>query len=109
MELLRLRERVAAGCGVDDEQRLVRRFRVVLRDAAFHLLEFAHEIDLRVQATRRIAKQELDVLTIRRLIGVVTKRRGISVVLAFDHLNSDAISPDAELLDRGRAERVRGG
>ena len=55
-----------------------------------------------------VANQELDIAPVGRLVGFVTKRRRIGVVLTTDHFDFQALRPDRELLDRRCAEGVGG-
>src|ERR1051326_3237461 len=86
MKFASLRKGVAPRRGIDDEQRFIRRFLVLLRQAAFHLRQFGHQITFGVEPAGGVAKQELDVFAIRRFVSFVTKRGWIRVVLAANHL-----------------------
>src|SRR5437667_5459317 len=85
----------------------MRRVWIVLGQAAFHFLQFSHQIGFRVQSSSGIAKQEFDLSFLGCLIGLVTKRGWIGVVLTANHFHPQSLGPDAKLLDRRRAKGVR--
>ena len=109
MELLGLRDGVGSGGGVHDEELFVRRLPVVLGERAVDLAQFVHQVRPVVQPAGGVAEEELDVLPVRRRVGVVAQGGGVGIVLALDHFHPDAPGPDAELLDGGGAEGIRRG
>ena len=59
-----------------------------------------------MKASGGVTKQELDVAAFGGLVGLVTKRCGIRVVLPADHFDLQAFGPDGELLDGRGTEGV---
>ena len=107
MKFARLTERVAAGCCIDNQERLMRRSFILLCQRALHFLQFGHEIAFRVHAPGGVAQKKVGFLFCRPLVSVIAKCSGIRAVLTADHFNAQALRPNLKLLDRGRAKRVR--
>src|SRR5262249_47602684 len=108
VELACLTERVAARGRIDNEQRLMRRVRIEFAQGAFYLLQLGHQICFGVLPTGCIAKHKINLLPGCCLICFVTKRRGISAVLATDDFNAQSLCPDVELLDSRCTKSVCG-
>src|SRR6266508_4222425 len=68
LEFARLTERVAASGGIDYQQGLMRRGRVLFAKRAFHLLQLSQQIYFCVHSAGRVAQKKLNALFRRRLI-----------------------------------------
>ena len=102
----RLLQSVLAGGGVHHQQRLVRSAGDEALRGAAHLLQLRHQVALGVQSPGGIDDHVVDVSCLGGLQRIEQHRRRIAARLVLDDLNASAISPDFELLDRGRAKRV---
>jgi hypothetical protein len=108
MKPLCLRNAILPGGCVDHKQSLVRFASELLRHRTFDLLQLLHQVVLRLEAPRRVDEQ--DAARARRVVeGVEDDGRRIGARLLPHEVCPDAIGPDGQLLDGGRAERVRGG
>ena len=101
--------RVLADRGVEHEQHGVRGFRVDLPHDADDLFELAHELGPVLQPAGRVHHHHVGVELARAGQRVEGKPGGVGALLALDEVGRRAARPDAQLLDRGGAERVAGG
>ena len=109
VELARLLERVLSLARVEHQQHFVRRALVDPAHHALHLLQFVHQVRLRVQATCGVGEQDVDAPRAGCLQRVEHDRSGICAGGLRDHGHVVAIAPDLQLLDGGGAERVARG
>ena len=87
----------------------MRRLGILFREAPFHFAELRHQIAFRVQPAGGIAEKKIDLTFRGGLIRLITKRRGIGVVLTANHFHAEALGPNSKLLDGGGAKCVGGG
>lgn len=106
LEFARLRERVAAGCRIDHQERFVRRSRILLGQRPFHFLQLGHKIRFGMLTAGRVANQEIGFSFRRRLIGLVAERGRIGMVLGSDHFQAKTFRPNSKLFDRSGAECI---
>src|SRR6266487_1675163 len=102
VELLRLLDRVVACEGVPDVQDQVR-----VRHP-LDLLHLVHQVLVRLHAARRVDEDDVLRARPRVLDRVERDGRGVGAGLVLDELEADRLGVLLELLDRPRAERVRG-
>ncbi len=79
-----------------------------LLDDPAHLLELAHEVDLRVQAAGGVHEHDVGAARARRGHAVEDDGGRVGVGPLLDDLAADTLGPLVELLDGGGAERVAG-
>ena len=83
----------------------MRRARQRLRNHAFHLADFLHQVQLRGQPPRRVAEHEVDAARFRRVDRVENNCGGVARLLG-DHSHLVALAPDFQLLARRGAKGV---
>ena len=108
MKALRLGQRVLALARIEHEQHLVRRGWIEPRDDTLDLLDLVHEARRRVQAAGGVCDDDVDIARASRDERVVNDRRRVRPGLLCDDWRAGAFAPLLQLLDGGRAERIRG-
>ncbi len=104
-----LRQAVLAGRGVQDEEHLRPGPGQAPVDDPAHLGQLVHQVRLRVEASGRVRDEDVDVTGDRRVERVVDDGRRVGARGVGDDRRRRALPPQAELVDRRRAERVAGG
>ncbi len=106
VENLRLLKRVLTSRGVDNEQDLVRKRRVVLRHDAFDLPQLLHQVLLRMETTGSIDENEIRADAEPSFHRRVRHGRRVGALLVAYYLCFGTIGPDRQLIICCRAEGV---
>ena len=107
-EILRLRDGVLAGGGIEHQQHFVRRAVDALGDDVADFGQLAHQMVLRVQPAGGVDDQHIDPAALGGLAGVVRHGGGVGAHLVLDDFHAEPLGPDRELIDGGGAEGVAG-
>src|ERR1700730_14777193 len=108
-ENLDLVDRVLADRRVEDENHGVRRGGIDLFHDAYDFFKFGHELGPVLQPPGGVHQHHPGATFPRRLDRIESQSRGIAALFVRDDRTMDALPPNAQLLDRGGAERVAGG
>ena len=71
-------------------------------------LQFAHQMRLRVQPAGGIDDKDVETARLGPVAGVVGHAGRVAALLILDDLATDALTPDAQLLDGGGTKRIAG-
>ena len=108
-ENLDLVDRVLADCRIKHEKHGVWRARIGFFHDTDDFFELGHELDPVLQPSRGIHQDHIGAQVRRHLDRVESERRGIAALFALNDRTAKALSPNAQLLDRGGAERISSG
>src|SRR5574341_2586835 len=106
MELAGLRQGILSHRGIKHEEHFVWSSWECLLEDALHLSKLVHEIRLRMEPPRSIDQKYINLPGLRRSKPVERDRRRVGPVAVADHLDTDPIGPDLQLIDRRSAKGI---
>src|ERR1019366_1784211 len=106
---LDLVNRVLADGRIEDEKNGMRRAGIRLFYHPYDFFEFCHELCPVLQAPCGVHQHNVRTTFPRALHRIESEPRGIAALFARDHGTIEALAPDAQLRDRGGAERIASG
>jgi hypothetical protein len=105
-ESLRLLDAVGAGCGVEDQQHLVRCSGHLARRDLDDFFQLLHQVGAGVKTTCRVHQNLVDVFGSRRGDGVEDDCSRVRALLLMHDRCADPLRPDLELVDRRSSESI---